>query len=614
MAEKSLRELDFRALTNRQFFPSPEHWEDQVIYFLMVDRFSDGKENGYRDNQGKLVTTGSTPLFTPADNSNAAGNDADAKAWRDAGATFVGGNLAGVESKLGYLQRLGVTAVWLSPVFKQVNADNTYHGYGIQDFLDVDPHFGTRDDLRQLVESAHSLGIRVIMDIILNHTGNVFLYQAGDPGWNGHRFDVSGFRDVAGNATLPFGPVDLTAHPEAFPDAAVWPLEFQADEAFTREGHINHWDNFPEFADGDFDVLKDLHHGERAERIDDYTVADTLRYLCEVYKFWIAFADVDGFRLDTVKHIDAGAARYFASVIHEFTEALGKDNFYIIGEITGGRDFAFDRLQTTGLDAALGISDERSTMDGLVKGDNNPEDYFDLFRNSLQVGQDSHVWFRDKVVTSVDDHDHVDQGDQKHRFCAGGYEKLVLAAMALNATTLGIPCIYYGTEQLFDGAGGGNGSDEYIREAMFGGGFGAFRSRGRHCFNDAQPTYIELAKIHKLRSSQLTLRRGRQYLRPISADGINFGFPRRMNGRMLSIVAWSRIFNGNEVLCVINTDPDNQRTTFVTIDNELHLAGDKLTCLYSANAADIGQTIGVEAKNGKAVSLTVPAGGFVVYG
>ena len=619
MAEKSLREIDLKSLTNRNFFPSPQHWEDQVIYFLMADRFSDGKENQYRDNQGNLVTTGSTPPFTPADNGNAVGNAQDAKAWRDAGTTFVGGTLAGIESKLGYFQRMGVTAVWLSPIFKQVNVDNTYHGYGIQHFLDVDPHFGTRDDLRRLVQTAHSLGIRVILDIILNHSGNVFEYQAADAPWNGQQYTASGFRDSQGSPTLPFAPVDLTAHPDAFPDAAVWPLEFQSANTFTREGYIKNWDYFPEYADGDFDALKDLHHGERnivngVDQIDNYAVADTLRYLGEVYKFWIGFADIDGFRLDTVKHIDPGAARFFASVIHEFTEAIGKDNFYIIAEITGGRDFAVDRLDTTGLDAALGIADERTTMTGLVKGDNSPEDYFDLFRNSLLVGKDSHIWFRDKIVTSVDDHDHVDQGDQKHRFCAGGYDKLALAAMALNATTLGIPCIYYGTEQLFDGQGGGNGSDEYIREAMFGGAFGAFRSRGRHCFNDAQPTYVELAKVHKLRSSNLTLRRGRQFLRQISGDGVNFGFPRKMNGRMLSIVAWSRIFNDNEVLCAINTDPDNQRTAFVTIDNDLHQAGDKLTCLYSTNGGEIGQTSGVEARNGKAVSLTMPAAGFVVYG
>src|SRR5439155_6210154 len=162
-----------------------------------------------------------------------------------------------------------------------------------------------------------------------------------------------------------------------------------------------------------------------------------------------------------------------------------------------GREFAFDRLQIPGLDAALGISDERVKMIGMVKGDISPAPYFDVFRNSLLVRKDSHAWFRDKIVTSVDDHDHVDQGGQKHRFCAGGFGRLALAVMALNATTLGIPCIYYGTEQLFDGEGGGNGADRYIRESMFGGKFGAFRSHDRHFFIEAgQPVYQEMSKIH----------------------------------------------------------------------------------------------------------------------
>jgi glycosidase len=619
MPEKSLSELDLRALiASRQYFPSPSHWEDEVIYFLMLDRFSDGKENRYRDNRGSLVTGGATPPFTAADNGNAVGTEADAARWREAGTRFVGGTLSGLESKLGYLQRLGVTAVWISPIFKQVAADNSYHGYGIQDFLDVDPHFGTREDLRRLVATAHGMGIRVILDVILNHSGDVFRYEDGDPVWTGQTFAVRGFRDAQGVPGLPFGPVDLAAHPAAFPDGAIWPSEFHREGVFTREGRIRNFDFFPEFADGDFFALKDLHHGERrviggVDRIDDYAVSPTLRHLCQVYKFWIAFADIDGFRLDTVKHMDPGAARFFASVMHEFAQTLGKDDFYVIGEITGGREFAVDRLEVTGLDAALGISDERVKMTGLAKGDLDPAEYFDLFRNSLQVGKDSHVWFRDKIVTSVDDHDHVDQGDRKHRFCAGGFAKLALPALALNATTLGIPCIYYGTEQCLDGEGGGDGADRYIREAMFGGEFGAFRSRNRHVFDEDQSVYRELAKVHAVRRQHLPLRRGRQYLRQISGNGVDWGFPHRLGSRLRSIVAWSRIFDDVEMLCAINTDPDKATTAFVTIDNDLHAARDRLTCLYSTDATDIGRRLDVQAKNGKAISLTVPPAGFVVY-
>jgi glycosidase len=618
MAERTLAELDVAALVrNGNFSVSPQHWEDEVLYFLMLDRFSDGKEKGTRDETGNPVAGGTTEPFSPGDNGNAVQTAADAAAWSAAGQTFVGGTLGGLRSKLGYLKRLGVTVIWISPIFKQVPFDaSSYHGYGIQHFLDVDSRFGTRDQLKDLVRAAHALGIKVILDIILNHTGDVFEYQGGARAWTGQTFPVRGFRDATGKATLPFGAIAPTV--ANFPDAAIWPSDFQTPQGFTRQGSIGNFDFFPEFADGDFFSLKDLNHGDRrfvngVDQIDAYAPSATLRALCDVYKFWIAFADIDGYRLDTVKHMDPGATRFFAGVIHEFAEALGKDNFYIIGEITGGREFAFNRLEVTGLDAALGISDERVKLIGLFKGETDPSEYFDLFRNSVLVQKDSHVWFKDKVVTSIDDHDHVDQGGQKHRFSAGGFSKLALPALAMSATTLGIPCLYYGSEQLFDGEGGGDGADRYIRESMFGGGFGAFRSKNRHFFDENQPTYVELAKIHGERRKRLPLRRGRQFLRQISGDGVNFGLPRRLGGPMRSVVAWSRIFNDEELLCALNTDPNNVSSAFVTIDDRLHETGSTLECVYSTAAGEMGKTVRVEARNGKAVKLSVPPAGFAIY-
>src|SRR5688572_4997641 len=164
--------IDQRRQANPQqpYFPSPATWEDQVLYFLMLDRFSDGQEDGYRDSHGAIVS-GTTPLFKAADAGNAITTPDDAAHWREAGGRWVGGTLEGLRSKLGYLQRLGVTAIWISPVFKQIVFQPTYHGYGIQNFLDVDRHFGTREDLKALVETAHQHGIYVILDIILNHVG-----------------------------------------------------------------------------------------------------------------------------------------------------------------------------------------------------------------------------------------------------------------------------------------------------------------------------------------------------------------------------------------------------------------------------------------------------------
>ncbi len=146
MIQKRLEELHIAEFIKPKYHPSPVAWEDQVLYFLMLDRFSDKQENGYRDNRGQIVSTGSTPPFQSADEGNAIQTEADAARWREAGTRWVGGNLKGLTSKIGYLKRLGITALWVSPIFKQVSFQDTYHGYGIQNFIDIDPHFGTRQE------------------------------------------------------------------------------------------------------------------------------------------------------------------------------------------------------------------------------------------------------------------------------------------------------------------------------------------------------------------------------------------------------------------------------------------------------------------------------------
>jgi glycosidase len=581
MSEKRLSDLNWPLLLQRQFHPTPPAWEDQVLYFLLPDRFSDGNEKGYRDNAGNHVVTGTTPLFDPSvDKGNAVRTPANAAQWRDAGTAYIGGNLKGLTSKLGYLRRMGITAIWVGPIFKQVAFQQTYHGYGVQNFLDVDPHFGTRDDLLTLVNTAHAHGIYVILDIILNHSGNVFSYNNGNPSWTGQVFHVRGFNDERGHSTLPYQSLDTPEFASAFPNGAIWPAEFQSASIFTRKGRIQHWDDDPEFREGDFSDLKDIDLGLADP--DNYSPTPGLDALCEVYKFWLAFADIDGYRMDTVKHMGDGPTRYFASVIHEFALTIGKENFFLVGEVTGGRVRAFNTVETTGIGAALGIDDVQDKLEYLIKGYRNPTDYFDLFRNSLQVGRNSHTWFRDKVVTMIDDHDQIRKGNNKARFCANDQgDQLILSAMGLNLCTLGIPCIYYGSEQKFDGSGNGtDGADRYIREAMFGGEFGAFRSRNRHCFDEDQNTIPgELAKITKVRQQEIALRRGRQYLRQISGDGSNFGFPKILNGRMRSIVAWSRIIDEQEVLAAVNTDPSSATRAWVTVDQDLHRVDSSMRCL-----------------------------------
>ena len=649
--ERSVSDVDLAAYSTGPHHRSPDSWQDQVLYFLMLDRFSDGRERGtyrdgsgqvhdvYRDNAGARVAGGATPVFDFANDAYRANRDT----WSEAGGTWCGGTLKGLRSKLGYLKRLGITAIWVSPVFKQVQKTfdlrgnrlvdtNSYHGYGIQNFIDVDPRFGTRQDLRDLVADAHQLGLYVILDVIFNHSGDVFEYDADrytvsrdgtplgvnsagrqivDPRWDTRPYTVRGYRDASGAAVLPYGRIDQNASPGAWPDGAIWPAELQDARTFTAKGKITAWDYAPEFLTGDFESLKDIDHGHQDGDAGSFRPAAALMNIIQSYKFWIAFADVDGFRVDTVKHMEPGATRLFTSAIHEFAQSLGKERFFLVGEITGGRNFAFDTLQLTGLDAALGIDDVADKLEFLPKGYRDARTYFDLFRNSWEVGQDSHVWLGEHIVTMFDDHDKV--GRAKRRYCGDkdnrGYDLLV-PALALNLTTLGIPCLYYGSEQGLDGGGD---SDRYLRECMFGGPFGSLQSTDRHFFNESHPVYQTVAQIAGVARRNMALRRGRQYLREISGDGVSFGLPRMIGGQMRSVVAWSRIFNDREVLLAINTDPDLARTAYVTIDGSLHAAGEKLRCTYATDASLAGGMLAVESRNGKAVLLTVPAAGFVVY-
>jgi glycosidase len=626
MALTSVKDIDWRALrAGRVFHPSPAAWEDQVLYFFLVDRFSDGNEDGYLDAQGNPAA-GTTPRFDLGrDHGNATATPADRQRWWDAGAGWVGGTLRGARTKLGYVKRLGATAVWVSPVLKQVSFLPTYHGYAVQDFLAVDPHFGSTQDLVDFVAAAHDLGLYVMLDVIVNHAGDVFAYDADrypapdgsmDPRWDGSPYRVKGFRTAFGNPDLPFGRgVQPPVSP--FPNDAVWPVELQQDGAFTCRGRISNWDNEREYLEGDFGQLKDLFHGWGEG--DGFVPSPALRALTDAMKYWIATADLDAFRIDTVKHMAPDATRNFTTAIREFTESLGKDNFYLLGEVAGGRDFAFDTMETTGLDGALGIA-SFGLLEDVAKGRADPNEYFQRFRNSRGVAKGSHRWFRNTVVTGFADHDHI--GRPRRRFCADPDAwKALVGAVALDVLTLGIPCLYYGTEQGFDGKD--DEDDRALREAMFGGAYGSLQSRGRHFFDERSWIYQATAGLLALRARKRPLRMGRQYLREISGDGVGFGLPQRIGPRLESIVAWSRLFDDDpEVLVAVNVDTASPRTAWVTVDaGRPRAPGATFGCLYAFDPAlastgaptPLLPSLAIQARNGQAVQLTLPPGGVAVF-
>ena len=323
---------------NITYFPSPINWRDEVLYFLLPDRFSDGNESA-------------RPLLSREEILNlrqpSAESAMDWELWAESGARWQGGTINGIRSKLNYLKELGITSIWIGPIFKQRVRENSYHGYGIQDFLDVYPRFGTREDLVRLVIEAHSNGIRIILDIIVNHSGDNWGYVPPDNRLSAAHNEPPyrrwpefyGSPDNAETKEWKFAwrnedqngftteSSDITDRNEG-----VWPQEFQLKSMYTRAGYGNIGESedisnpHAEHKRKDFLSLKDF-------ALD---VPPTLTYLTECFQYWIALTDCDGFRIDTGKHMALEETRNFCGAIREFTDKIGKHNFLLVGEIAGG--------------------------------------------------------------------------------------------------------------------------------------------------------------------------------------------------------------------------------------------------------------------------------------
>jgi len=560
------------------YYPSPVDWAKEILYFLLPDRFSDGQDH-------------SRPVFDlkkPFSSARPPGFRWDK--WAESGGErWQGGTLKGITSRLDYLTHIGITAIWIGPVFKQRYHSNEYHGYAIQNFLEVDPHFGISKDLVDLVIAAHERGIRVILDVVFNHSGHNWDYKGGvsDPPYRPWPdfYERGPWLDRTGSYTSTIS-TDR--------EVGVWPVELQRDECYTRAGKGSLSGNE---VDDDHCEMKrtDFDGSFRDFNFDDPA---TLSDLARCFKYWIALTDIDGMRLDTLKHVPKQAARNFCGSIKEFAANLGKNDFFLVGEVAGGDDNANKYLDTLelNLNAALRIGDSRTVLSNVAKGLESPSDYFELMEPwNPMLG--SHRNSAQRHVTVLDDHDKL--GMAKMRFstdASSNYQ--VCTATAIQLLSLGIPCIYYGTEQAFAGPEKserekylpdfGNGPDKYLRETMFGApnphkkgadglksgnqgldttipGFGAFGTVGYHFFNEEHPAYIRMKELIALRKRYPALCYGRQYLRPIR----NFGAPfaKSQNGEL---IAWSRILDEEEILCVVNSHGTDRRGADVLIDGALN--------------------------------------------
>jgi glycosidase len=261
----------------------------------MVDRFHDGEA------RAPVRQAARTPgIVTPDD--------------------FYGGKIKGITRNLDYIAGLGCTALWLSPVFG--NNPGAYHGYNINNYLDVDPHFGTKQDLVDLVEAAHRREppIRIILDVVINHSGDNWAYR-GD-------FAYRYFQDQQ----FPFGFWRRDDRPVA--------VELRNENLYHRRGTIssgNGYDTYPENQHGDIVSLEDYAND------DDAAGAELSDILSKIHCYWIREADVDGFRVDADKHMGELACARFSSNVREYAYSLGKRGFFLFGEVASANDELIDR-------------------------------------------------------------------------------------------------------------------------------------------------------------------------------------------------------------------------------------------------------------------------------
>ena len=505
-----------------------DDWRDEIIYQIVVDRFENGDPNN---------DFGLNP---------------------HAMADWHGGDWQGVIDRLDYLEKLGITAIWISPVVENVERDagvGGYHGYWAQDFLSPNPHFGDMDKLRELVQKAHDRDIKVILDIVTNHVGQLFYYDINGNGQpddsifgSGEQskvtriteydpdFDPRGIQAETSLGESGLAPVRFINRP-SINRVPPEPEKFANPNWYNRKGRVWDWSEREQVLKGDFPGgLKDLKTRHPKVR----------RAMIDVYAKWIEWVGFDGFRIDTLKHVEYGFWEKFAPAIRKRAKAAGKTNFLMFGESFDG-DIQLNGSYTKNgsVDSVFHFSQKFRVIDGVFMHGNPTEDIESLIedrrkhfasvpkKNGPTSASGKGLTSQQLLVNFVDNHDLPRFLYQKPSVDA------LHNALVYLLTMNGIPCIYYGTEQQFDG-----GNDPANREDMW-----------KSNFNTSNRTFKHIQHLISLRKKHAPLRRGDLKVR--------WSTSRTGDESDAGIFAFDRTYKGETVLVVINTHGKNtSRTSF----------------------------------------------------
>jgi glycosidase len=430
---------------------------DDVIYLIMPDRFADGDPSNDRP-------AGSTGVYD-----------------RSQPKAYHGGDLRGIRQHLDYLHDLGVTTLWLTPVWK--NTDSDYHGYHVVDFYALDDHMGSMQEYQALVADAHRLGMKVLIDYVVNHTG------PHDP-W-------------ANDPPTPTWFHGTPAH--------------HLEASYNFSGLVDPHASLREYLstlDGWFaNKLPDLNQDDPALAL----------YLAQNAMWWTETAQLDGFRQDTFPF----SSRQFWSGWHERLRQV-YPRINDIGEVWDGDStitsfFEGGRKQFDGIDSGLATVFDFplyfALRDVVIKG-------APMGKIVEVLRHDELYPHPEMLVTFIGNHD-------TRRFVSeeGSSPAKLKAALSLLLTLRGIPQIYSGDEIAMPGG------DDPDNRRDFPGGFpgdprNAFTASGRTA--EQQDVFAYLQSLLALRKGHAALRTGKQW--HIGWDDTYYAFLRELPEEKLLIV------------------------------------------------------------------------------
>ncbi|BDZ41059.1 hypothetical protein GCM10025865_03580 [Paraoerskovia sediminicola] len=521
--------------------PVRQPGSDEQFYFVMTDRFANGDPSNDTAGLGddRLVSG-----FDPTDKG-----------------FYEGGDIQGIRDRLDYIEGLGTSAIWLTPSFKNqpvqgsgADASAGYHGYWITDFTQIDPHLGTNEELEALIDEAHAKGIKVYFDIITNHTADVIDNEQGEYSYVDQA--TTPYRDASGAA---FDPADYAGtgdFPELDP-ATSFPYTPKV-AASSADVKVPGWLNDPTLYHnrgnstwtgesvtyGDFDGLDDI--------MTEHP--DVVTGFAEVYEDWVDLG-IDGFRIDTVKHVNFEFWEQWTTEVLEHAHALGKDDFFMFGEVYDADAAKLSPyVRRTDMSSVLDFTFQSSATS--FAAGNSAKGLQSLFASDdMYTTPDTSA---SALPTFLGNHDMGRIG--YFLSSTDAPQERDELAHDLMYLTRGQPVVYYGDEQGF--AGAGDGKDKNARQSLFATQVDEYADQqlvtgetlgSVDRYDTDAPLYSHIADLAALRAGSPALSSGAQIERHADAGA--------------GVYAFSRVDRDEKVehLVALNNAGEENSVTFTTL-------------------------------------------------